>query len=142
MTELTKSPRNNILINENGVISLNHDDNEYLDEIPNDSFDESDLSNNYKLLINSSNDLKLEIKYPNIEKIQNLNSRKYLKHIHFKVKPTKKPNSDQTSLCESILGIYPNLAFDCNSNDYKVIIQGFLPKKFTFKHSDQLKIGK
>ena len=69
MTELTKSPRNNILINENGVISLNHDDNEYLDEIPNDSFDESDLSNNHKLLINSSNDLKLEIKYPNIEKI-------------------------------------------------------------------------
>lgn len=141
MAELTKSPRNNILVNENGVISLNHDDDEYFEAKPNDSFDESDLSNNHKLLIDSSNNLKLEIKYPNIEKLQNLNSSKYLKQVHFKVKPAKKQLNDQTSLCESILGVYPNLAFDCNSNDYKVIIQGFLPKKFTFKHSDQLKIG-
>jgi hypothetical protein len=97
------------------------------------------------MLINSANNFKLEIKYPNIERIKllaknNKNYRSYLKNVFLKVSPPKQ-SDNITSFCETLLGIYPNVALDSNSNEYKIIIQGFLPKKFTFKHAEQLKIG-
>ena len=131
---------NQLLLSENGVVSLGDvyagEDDVDLD------YDDMDIAN-HRLLINSSNNLKLEIKYPNIEKLKSKGNSSYLKNILLKVKPAKADHhkeSSESSLCEQILGIYPNLAFDCNTNDYKIIIQGFLPKKFTL-HRQQLKLG-
>jgi len=132
------SKNNNILLDEKGVIFLDNNVAESDGE-----YDEGDLASNQRFLINSSNNLKLEIKYPSLDKLLSNPTAKrlYMKTIQLKVKPVKKSSTDDTSLCELILGIYPNLAFDPQANEHKVIIQGFLPNKFTYKHSGQLKIG-
>ena len=141
MTDISKTRKHEILVNENGIISLNSD---YNGEGSETSYEEQEDLSNLKVLISSSNNLKLEIKYPSLEKLRSmdLSTRKsYLKTVTMQVKPVKKVPREDTSLCEQMFGIFPNLAYDANSDDYKIIIQGFLPQKFTFKHSEQLKIG-
>lgn len=142
MTDISKTRKNEILIDENGVISLNSDYNGSGPETS--SHDEQEDLSNLRLLISSSNNLKLEIKYPSLEKLRLMDlptRRGFLKTVNMKVKPIKRMPREETSLCEQVLGVFPNLAYDRNSDDYKILIQGFLPQKFTFKHSEQLKIG-
>jgi hypothetical protein len=141
---------NKITLNEHGLIALNDLSNVSEEgEIPsndNDVFYEDDIAS-FRLIINSTNNLKLEVKYPNVEKLKLSSS--LFKQIYYKVKPLKVNKSHHNeatamslaNLCETILGIYPMLAFDSNKKDYKIIVHGFLPNKFTFKHDDQLKIG-
>ena len=126
---------------ENGVVSL-EDDNEI------------DIDVSYKLYIKFINNIKLELKYPNVNRLKPLspsvasyigddqmpeqqtvsNSNlfgKYLKNVHVNVKPVE-DNRDQKqlriSLCEKVLGIYPNFGFDPISKEYKIIVQGIVPK--------------
>ena len=135
----------NLYINENGVVSLEDER-------------EKDIDYSRKLFIKTTNNLKLEIKYPNLDRSKPLNDsvasligtpattnrfnyfNKFLKHVHVKVKPKQAKNDTNKSFCESVLGIYPNLAFDSISNDYKIVIQGLIPKGALSKHQT-LKIG-
>lgn len=129
-----------------------------------------------KLYILDSNNRKIALKYPNLNKMLSIremrakagdsaadadqlisiNGQEQLKQIkpeeflndHLKIaflrlKPSSKSSKTKTtsgSLCESVLGIYPNFAYDSKAKDYKVIIQGFLPKRLNYL-SQQLKIG-
>ncbi len=136
------SKNNNILVDEKGVISLNVKNIE--NEPRSDGeYDEDDLANFQRFLISSSNNLKLEVKYPSLDNLLSnpAAKRNYMKKIKLNVKPVKKSSTDDTSLCQMMLGIYPNLAIDSLTNEKKVIIQGFLPNKFTVKHIGQLRIG-
>lgn len=103
-----------------------------------------DLDLIQRLFVKSSNNLKLELKYPRIEKIHSplLGDSTYLKIIFLKVKPPKidKTGGRTVSLCESLLGLYPNLAYDSMSRNYKIVIQGFVPNKPLAKQQD-LRIG-
>ncbi|CAF0843916.1 unnamed protein product [Brachionus calyciflorus] len=119
--------RDKLFINENGVISL---------EVREDS----DLELTNRLYINTSNNLKLEIKYPNLNKLNStfLLGENYLKLVNLKVKPKK--SSSQTSLCNCVLGIYPNLAYDPIKKVNNLVIQGFVPHKILF-YQHVLKIG-
>lgn len=117
-----------LFIDENGVVSL---------QIKEDI--DIDLATRY--YIETSNNLKLELKYPNLEKIdsQFLKGHNYLKQVYFKAK-SKKDNYSN-NLCQNLLGIYPNVAFDPIKKCNKIIIQGFVPNK-KLSYQDHLKIGK
>ena len=143
----------NLYINaENGVVSL-EDENEL----------DIDISN--KLFIKTTDNLKLELKYPSMHKMKPLSASvasligdyptaqratnpnffgKYLKNVYMNVKPIDERHDRKqridASLCEKVLGIYPNLAFDPISNDYKLIVQGIVPNSKLSKQQI-LKIG-
>lgn len=121
--------RNSILINENGVISLNED---------------HDLDFTTKLNIKLANNLKIEVKYPSYERITTdlVNSdlrQSHLKEISINVQPLKE-KSQTDNLCEEILGIYPNLGYDPINKEHKIIIQGFVPKR-ALSNQQKLRIG-
>lgn len=117
-----------LFIDENGVVSLQI--NEDID---------IDLATRY--YIETSNNLKLEVKYPNLEKIdsQFLKGNNYIKQVYLKTKPKKVKNT--TNLCQNFLGIYPNVAFDPIKKCNKITIQGFVPHK-KLSYQDHLRIGK
>jgi len=108
---------------------------------------EIDLDYATRLYLKSSDkNLIYEIKYPNLRRMANNLSKKdkHLKEIHLKIKPDKtsaKKSKKIVSLCEQLLGIFVNNAFDPQTNEQKLIIQGFLPSKPLFKQKI-LKIGK
>lgn len=117
-----------LFISENGVISL---------QVKEDL----DIDFTSRFYISASNNQKLEIRYPNLDKI-NLNfdqANDYLKRFVLKVKPIKM--NQLTSLCQSILGIYPNLAYDPIAKINRLVIQGFVPHKRLY-YQDILSIGK
>ena len=95
----------------------------------------NDLDLVVKLVVPRSNNLHSEIYYPNFRQ-----SPQYLKSVIIKVKPVVH-NQTKASLCENVLGIYPGLAYDIETGRNRIIVQGFLPKMFTYKHRNQLKIG-
>ncbi|EFX61331.1 hypothetical protein DAPPUDRAFT_340115, partial [Daphnia pulex] len=66
----------------------------------------------------------------------------YLKIVYVKFKQDQLPKlvKSKRSLCENVLGIYPNLGFEPRSNEYKVLVQGFVPKRINYLNQ-QLKIG-
>lgn len=136
-TQNTMEP-NRLFISENGVVSL---------EIEEDL----DIDIATRLFVKSSNDLKLEIKYPNLERLDSsfLGERNYFKTIHvhtpaFEHEGDARNNNNNKkgtkNLCESVLGLYPNLAYDSIRKCYKVIVQGFVPNKPLFKQQT-IKIG-
>ncbi len=96
----------------------------------------NDLDLVVKLLVPRSNNLHSEIYYPNFRQ-----NPQFLKNVIIKVKTI---NHDQknSSLCENLLGIYPGLAYDIETGRNRLIVQGFLPKMFTYKHKNQLRSGK
>jgi hypothetical protein len=108
---------------------------------------EIDLGYATRLYLKSSNkDLIYEIKYPIISRITNdlRQKQKYLKEIHVKIKPDSnggKKSQKTGNLCEQLLGVFVNNAFDPQTNEQKVIIQGFVPNKPLFRQK-VLKIGK
>jgi len=125
---------------ENGVVSL---------EDKNDI----DIDIAYKLYIKFANNIKLEIKYPNLNRLKPLSPSvasllgddqladqqashsnifgRYLKNVYVNAKPVEE-NLDQKhlrkSLCEIVLGIYPNFGFDPISKEFKIIVQGIVPE--------------
>ena len=116
-----------LFISENGVISLQVKEDIDIDSIS-------------RLYITGPNNQKLELKYPSLT---NLNSNSghennYLKRVILKVKPKKR--LELTSLCQSMLGIYPNLAYDPISKMNRIVIQGFVPHKRLY-NQDILNIG-
>lgn len=116
---MSDNPNSNLYISENGVISL---------EIEEDQ----DIDYSLKLFLKTSNNLKLEIKYPNLRKLSSsyLSSNDYLKRVTVRVKKFKLDElPEKTSLCETVLGLYPNYAFDPISNENKLIVQGFVPHR-------------
>ena len=127
---------------ENGVVSL-EDDNEV------------DIDIAHKLYIKFINNIKLEIKYPNLNRLKPLSPSvasyigddqfldqqarsnssilsKYLKSVHINAKPAEdirdQKNHQRPSLCEKVLGIFPNSAYEPISKEYKIIVQGIVPK--------------
>lgn len=130
MTTQNTEPPNRLFISENGVVSL---------EIEEDL----DIDIATRLFVKSSNDLKLEIKYPNLERLDSsfLGERNYFKTIQLYMPPENDASIKGTkNLCESVLGLYPNLAYDSIRKCYKVIVQGFVPNKPLFKQQT-IKIG-
>lgn len=120
-----------LFISQTGVVSL---------EINEDV----DIEIATRLFVKSSHDFKLEIKYPNLDRLDAsiLGDRNYLKTT-FVPSPqsTTGPKSSATqSLCETLLGLYPNLAYDSMRKCYRVIVQGFVPNKHLFKQNI-VKIG-
>lgn len=93
-----------------------------------------DLDLVIKFYLKSNNNSNCEIYYPNYRQ-----NPVYLKNIIYKLKKVKEFH--QGSLCNQLLGIYPDLAYDLQSKKNRIIIKGFLPKYFTYKHKYQLKIG-
>lgn len=120
---------------------------DHIIRLEDDENTEIDLDYATRLYLKSSNkDLIYEIKYPNLRRIVNNPSHKekHLKEIHVKIKPDKtaaKKSKKAGNLCEQLLGIFVTNAFDSQTNEQKVIIQGFLPNKPLFKQK-VLKIGK
>ena len=134
-TQNTMEP-NRLFISENGVVSL---------EIEEDL----DIDIATRLFVKSSNDLKLEVKYPNLERLDSsfLGERNYFKTIHVQMQPPEHDGDNRNNnkkgtknLCESVLGLYPNLAYDSIRKCYRVIVQGFVPNKPLFKQQT-IKIG-
>ena len=132
---------------ENGVISL-EDENE------------QDLDASNKLYIKYNHNIQIEIRYPNVNRLKLLSASvasligdhhstpqasqpkifgKYLKHLQVNVKPPEE-SLLKTSLCERILGLFPSLAFDPQANEYKVLVQGVVPRGPLSKQPS-LKIG-
>lgn len=91
-----------------------------------------DLDIVIKLYIKRLNNSQSAIYYPNFR----LNPV-YLKNVVLKIKPVK----NEISLCENLLGIFPDLAYDPENNFYKIIVQGLAPKFFSHEHKNQLKMG-
>ncbi|RNA03707.1 hypothetical protein BpHYR1_028264, partial [Brachionus plicatilis] len=116
-----------LFIDENGVVSL---------QIKEDI--DLDLATSF--YINTSNNRKLEVKYPNLENIDSefLKGNNFLKRVEFKVKPKRVKN--ETNLCQHLLGIYPNVAFDPIKKVNKIVIQGFVPDE-KLSYQEQIKIG-
>lgn len=126
-----ETTENKLYINENGVVSL---------EIAEDI----DIDIATRLFVKSANDLKLEIKYPNVDRLdespplQLLSERKYLKTVY--IPASESAFLSSRNLCESLLGLYPNFAYDPLKKSYKIIVQGFVTSKPLFKQQ-QIKIG-
>lgn len=98
-----------------------------------------------RLFVKSAHDFKLEIKYPNLDRLDAsiLGDRNYLKTTFVaSPEPTTLPprSSASRSLCETLLGLYANLAYDSIRKCYRVIVQGFVPNKPLFKQNI-VKIG-
>lgn len=124
---------NKLFVSENGVVSL---------EVEEDY----DLDLAMRLFIKSNNNLKLEIKYPNLNKLDSsmLDDKNYLKTLLLPIRPIeidKSQSKAHVCLCESILGLYANLGYDSLSKNYKIIVQGFVPNKPLSKQSE-IKLGK
>ena len=115
-----------LFIGENGVVSLAIEE-DYEIDLP------------MRLFVKSGNDLKLEIKYPNLDRLDSsiLGEKNYLKTVFLN---TPVDRSHSRSLCESLLGLYPNFAYDSLKKTYKILVQGFVPNKPLSKQH-QLKIG-
>ena len=134
----SKKESKKIILTKQGIVSLEED---------------YELSMLHPLLLPSSDGLKIEIKYPNYRKFLESNKareaksfERYLKTVHLRVKPVDNALAlnkafDGLNLCESLLGIYPNLAFDASSNENKVIVQGFRSRRMAYKNGQQLDIG-
>lgn len=117
-----------LFIDDNGIVSL---------QIKEDI--DIDLATRY--YIDTSNNLKLEVKYPNVDNIDSefLKGNYFFKRVSLKLKPKK--DKYESNLCQNLLGIYPNIAFDPIKKVNKIIIQGFVPHTKIF-YQEQLKIGK
>lgn len=85
-----------------------------------------------KLKLKRLNNDEFELFYPNYK----LNPI-YLKNVFIRVKSL---NTNE-NLCENLLGIYPDLAYDHESNQFKLIIQGLTPNRFSYEQNNQLKLG-
>jgi hypothetical protein len=127
---------NTLYISNNKILSLGTDDHQDIDYI-------------LKLIIKSRNNLKLELKYPNFQRLELENKflveNNYLKNVHIKIKPCieeKKAAKSKTtnSLCQTMLGLYTNLGYDLKNKDFKFIIQGYSSSK-SFSYRQYLKIG-
>jgi hypothetical protein len=111
--------------------------------------DELEESDSYlKLIIKTSTTNRLELKYPNVNKIGStiLKENNYLKHVYLKVRPANSaPNEHSSpsfhifSLIQSMLGLYTNIGYDTVENKFKFIVQGFTSTKFL--NYQTLKIG-
>jgi hypothetical protein len=96
-----------------------------------------------KYILDLGDGEKAEILYPTLPNFNNqydtnLNS---IKNIFIMVDPTKLKDGPNESLCKSLLGIYTDVIFDIESQEFKIIIQGFVPNGPCYRHK-RLKMGK
>jgi hypothetical protein len=128
---MAQSERENLYISNERVVNLEIGENRHVDLTQ-------------RFLVQTSGDIQLEIKYPNLSKLDDesltiLNRKSSLKNIYLRVKAAGKGaagykkqssarNSNTLSLCESMLGLYANVAYDALSNTNKIIVQGFVPR--------------
>ena len=123
---------NNLFINQTDVVSLGtaSDEPEDLDYI-------------LKIFVKTSNNLRLELKYPNFNRLNAnlLLEYNHLKNVYFKVHPNSAKNvSNKLNLCQQMLGLYTNIGYDAFAKEFKLIVQGFSSQK-SFAYQQQIRIG-
>ena len=95
-----------------------------------------------KYLLDLGNNEKAEILYPVLPNYNNqydVNSN-FIKNVFIMVDPTKFKEGPIESLCKSLLGLFTDVIFDTESQEFKIIIQGFVPNGACYRHK-RLKMG-
>ena len=99
--------------------------------------------NTRKYLLDLGDGENAELLYPQLPNFSNPydNNINYIKNIFIMVDPTKLKEGPNESLCKSLLGLYTDVVFDVETQEFKIIIQGFVPNGPTYRHK-RLKMGK
>lgn len=95
-----------------------------------------------KYILDLGNGEKIEVFYPNMPAYDNTLDANgdLVKDVYLMVDPNKAKENPTESLCKTLLGIFPDVVFDVETHEFKIIIQGFMPNGPSYKNKN-LKLG-
>ena len=98
--------------------------------------------NTKKYLLDLGDGERAELLYPALPNFNNQfdSNINYIKNIFIMVDPTKFKDGPSESLCKSLLGLFTDVVFDVDSQELKIIIQGFVPNGPCYRQK-RLKMG-